>query len=73
MNVTIKRLPSGYYRFQGTGICQWAQVAYIPCSEEQLRAGNFQGGEEFIRSAMTAMHDCVEGKQELTEDSHERP
>ena len=52
MEITIKRLPSGYYHIRGKGMCNWAQPAQLPCTEDVLRASAFpEASEEFIREA----------------------
>ena len=52
MKITIEKLPSGYYHIRGEGPCNWAQVENLPCSKDDLMAGNFQGGDEFINHAL---------------------
>ena len=52
MEIQIKKLPSGYYHIRGHGLCNWAQVEKWPCTIEELKLGNFQGGKDFIESVM---------------------
>lgn len=53
--ITVQRLSSGFYRIQGRGPCEWAQVETWPCSEEELRRQAFpEASEAFIRAAMSA-------------------
>lgn len=53
--MNIKRLESGYYRIEGTGPCEWAQVPYWPCDEQTIRQHAFpEASERFIADAMRA-------------------
>jgi len=56
VKIEIKKLPSGYYHIRGRGPCNWAQVEKWPCSESDLLAGNFQGGEDFINAVMELLN-----------------
>jgi len=52
MNITVKRLESGYYHVRGDGPCNWAQPRCWPCSEDSLRASAFpEASEAFLRAA----------------------
>ena len=51
--ITIKRLPTGYYHIRGKGPCEWSQPPEL--TEEAIRAHAFpEASEDFIRSAINA-------------------
>ena len=53
MNITVKRLDSGYYHIRGRGVCNWSQPPVWPCDEQVLRDYAFpEASEEFIRAAL---------------------
>lgn len=63
MEITTKKLPSGYWHIRGEGPCNWAQPPSWPCSEEVFREHAFlEAGEEFIRSALRQMPQDAQGK-----------
>ena len=52
-DVTVRRLPSGYWHVRGRGPCSYAQPTTWPCSEAELRASAHpEAGEGFIRAAI---------------------
>ena len=56
----IKRLPSGYVRIKCSGVCNWAQFARWPCSDEELEAGFFhEASDEFRHHVREAMRQAT--------------
>lgn len=53
MNLSIKRLESGYWHIRAPGICNWTQPPSWPCSEAVIRAHAFQEASEmFLRQTV---------------------
>lgn len=49
MNITIKRLPSGYYHIRGQGPCNWTQPRNWPCDAGEIRSAAFpEASREFL-------------------------
>lgn len=54
MQITVKRLKSGYWHIRGQGPCNWAQPPEWPCSEEALRKHAFpEASERFLQEAVS--------------------
>lgn len=52
--ITVQRLPSGYFHLRGQGPCNWAQPPSWPCDEDTLREHAFpEASEDFIRDCLT--------------------
>lgn len=48
MRISIKQLPSGYFKITGEGVCNWAQVSCWPCASRELTSGMFpEASNEF--------------------------
>ena len=67
MEISIKRLPSGWYHIQA-GMMLWAQPRNWPCDEATLRAATFQGetdwADEFIKEVMKLGSSLAESQGE---------
>lgn len=56
MNLTLKRLSSGYWLIRGTGHNDFAQPPFIPCSKETLlEHASPEASTEFIEEVMLQM------------------
>lgn len=70
MNITVKRLPSGYYRIQGDGPCEFSQPPHWPCDEQTLREHAFQeASETFIAYAMSRSNEDRQCQAEEAADN----
>jgi hypothetical protein len=59
--LSVKKLESGYFHIRGIGTCNWAQVPYLPCSEQILRRCAFhEAGKEFIEECLANDTICNE-------------
>ena len=58
MNITVKRLSSGWWHIRGEGPENWAQPPEWPCSENSLREYAASGASDrFIQAAMNQIDD----------------
>ena len=57
MEIFVQPLSTGYFRIQGEGPCEWAQVPNWPCDEQTIRDHAFpEASEKFIREVVLFAH-----------------
>ena len=65
MTLDIRRLSSGYTHIRGNGPCEWAQVSYWPCGDEELTAGCFPEASNAFRVALFRERDIADLQRSL--------
>jgi hypothetical protein len=55
MDLSIVRLPSGYYHIRGKGPCNWTQPPHWPCNDAVIFTHAFpQASIQFLRAVRAA-------------------